>query len=355
MFQIADNLFRENDKSPYFSICIPAYRADRYIRECLLSIATQSYRNYEVVIVDDGSPSLLLIDSEMLSMLPACRVVRIENSGPYAARQKAFELACGKVILCVDSDDKLLQPGALSKIRVAFEGGADIVLFNASNNDALPLNMFDFAALGAGGKVAASRVWNLYTTSYLLNSLWCKAFKRTLYNTSEKRRPRLLMAEDRLQSLEVMCRAKSFVLIDEPLYYYRPNMASTTNAGYDPAYYCQSCYVEQEVIAFMEKRGMPQKDWAQYFLEHTSRCLLGIRYNCSLRRNDRMRVYCSMLDEPVLKRAFNFFEPIGLRKVDIARLELLRRRHFGALDLSMLPWKVGSDAKRLLTRSGNFK
>ena len=134
--------------APFFSICIAAYNAERYISECLRSIAAQDCRDYEVVIVDDGSAEPLALDEGLRSAFPSCTLRRTANSGPYAARQAAFDASCGEVVICVDADDGLLDPSALTKIKRAFiDGDVDIVLFNASSSDLNPARMFDFSAL----------------------------------------------------------------------------------------------------------------------------------------------------------------------------------------------------------------
>lgn len=339
---------------PFFSICIAAYNAERYIGECLRSIMAQDCRDYEVVIVDDGSAKPLVLDESLRSGLPFCTLRRTTNGGPYAARQAAFDAARGEVIMCVDADDGLLDPSALSKIKRAFtDGDADVVLFNASASDCERARMFDFSALGGEGAVSESSVWGLYSKGYSLNSLCCKAFKRALYSKGEKTRPRLLMAEDRLQSLEVMRDAKSYWLLDEPLYFYRPNPVSTTNAGYDPAYYRQACYVEEEVMVFMRGRDIPLDGWARYFLGYTSSALLGIRYNRALDAVARWDAYSSARDERVLREAFEHCPDGALSKVDELRVELLRDGLLVVLDASMLPWRIGSGVKRMVRKRIN--
>ena len=334
--------------SPLFSICIAAYNADRLIGDCLRSVAAQDCRDYEVIVVDDGSAEPLVLDEGIRSSLPSCTLKRTANCGPYAARQAAFDIARGDVILCIDADDELICHDALTKLRGAFAEGADIVLFNASSSKCTPSGVFDFSALGGDGRIGEAAVWDLYTKGYSLNSLCCKAFKRSLYTKGDKERPRLLMAEDRLQSLEVMRNASSYWLVDEPLYYYRPNSDSTTHAGYDPAYYRQACYVEEEVVEFMAGRGMPLADWARYFLGYTSSALLGVRYNRLLDAAARHRAYASARDERVLGIARENGGMAGLSRVDALRLSLLFDGKFAALDVCMLPWRIGSGLKGAL-------
>lgn len=336
---------------PFFSICIAAFNAGVYFDDCLWSIVAQDCRDYEVVIIDDGSIEPLILDESIAGSLPAVRLERVSNGGPYAARQKAFDLARGEVLVCVDSDDKLLDCSMLSKLKGAFNGhGADVVIYNATCDERRVTKLLDLSGLGGGGSVDEGAVWRTYTKGYSLNSLWCKAFKRALYTKGEKPRPRLLMAEDRLQSLEIMRNARSYWLIDEPLYFYRPNPTSTTNGGYDPSYFHQACYVEDEVLAFMHGRGIPIGEWASYFLSATSGVLLGLLYNDSLGRTERWAAYEAIGREHALGVAIGLRGNCNLSFVDGLRLSLMEEGKFWLLDLSMLPWKVGSALKHLPER-----
>ncbi len=61
---------------PFFSICIAAYDAQRFIDECLESILAQDCHDYEVIIVDDGSLQPLVLDKAICTLLPSCKLHR---------------------------------------------------------------------------------------------------------------------------------------------------------------------------------------------------------------------------------------------------------------------------------------
>lgn len=334
---------------PFFSICIAAYNAGGSIVECLCSIAMQDCQDYEVIVVDDGSENPINIDDSVTARLSSFSLRRISNSGPYAARQVAFDIAQGKYILCIDADDKFLDSSALSILKgVLTNYSVDIVVYNASMSEQEPIRLFDFSSLGENGFVDERAIWGLFTEGYSLNSLWCKAFKRTLYTRGVKKRPRLLMAEDRLQSLEIMRNASTYWLLDSILYFYRQAPTSTTGGRFDPAYYRQACYVEEEVFSYMMEHNMGVDQWARHFLGFTSRALLGIRYNGTLSWVARRDAYESVRNEKILAVAQSLHSPDSLPWVDAFRLLLLRAGYFAALDVSLFPWKVGSILKHVV-------
>lgn len=112
-----------------FSIIVPVYNVEGYLNECIESILTQSFCDYEVILIDDGSVD----DSGKLCDFYArrytqFRVIHQENKGLSVARNVGIELARGEYILFVDSDDCLENTLVLEQLASASEG-CDIVVF----------------------------------------------------------------------------------------------------------------------------------------------------------------------------------------------------------------------------------
>jgi glycosyltransferase involved in cell wall biosynthesis len=112
---------------PNISVCIPTYNREHLLKETLDSVFAQTYRDFEVVIVDDGST-----DGTKQMLEKNGYDVRYhwqENAGDANARNKLIELADGKYISFLDSDD-LLYPDALEKmIKAMPQGAEDIVVY----------------------------------------------------------------------------------------------------------------------------------------------------------------------------------------------------------------------------------
>ena len=90
--------------TPTVSVVIPFYRA-RYLREALESVQAQTFSDYEIVVVDDGSPDRKEVDRLDLAGDPRIRYFRQENQGPSAARNTALRAARGQLVAFLDSDD----------------------------------------------------------------------------------------------------------------------------------------------------------------------------------------------------------------------------------------------------------
>ena len=115
-----------------FSICIPAHNAVRNIKYALLSIAKQSFADWEVVIVDDGSTDNLISYLHEQTIIPhdKLRCYSFEsNSGPFLARRKAFSLATGEYIISLDSDDEFNHVEMLKCLANVIENRQPDVIF----------------------------------------------------------------------------------------------------------------------------------------------------------------------------------------------------------------------------------
>ena len=91
---------------PMISIIVPVYKAEQYLRPCIDSILAQTYTDYELVLVDDGSPDNCgAICDEYATKDSRVKVIHQRNQGQAAARNAAVKMALGEWICFVDSDD----------------------------------------------------------------------------------------------------------------------------------------------------------------------------------------------------------------------------------------------------------
>lgn len=114
------------------SVIIPVYNVENYLRECIDSVINQTYRNIEIILVDDGSTdSSGKICEEYLDKDPRVTVIHQKNSGLSAARNAGFDACTGKYVYFIDSDD-YIDPGALATlVDIAEKDNSDIVFFDA--------------------------------------------------------------------------------------------------------------------------------------------------------------------------------------------------------------------------------
>lgn len=112
------------------TVIIPVYNTENFIISCLESVLNQTYKNFEVIVIDDGSTDstlAVLNDYQCRYKIPNLRIVHQINSGPSAARNIGIQLAKGEYIAFLDSDD-IWKSNKLEKQIKAFNKNPDTVI-----------------------------------------------------------------------------------------------------------------------------------------------------------------------------------------------------------------------------------
>ena len=108
-FSAVDNasnpMVATKNTTPFFSIVIPAYNAACHIGDALSSVLAQTIHNYEIIVVNDGSPDTPQLESELEPYLNDITYIKRENGGPAAARNSGILAAKGEYVAFLDSDD----------------------------------------------------------------------------------------------------------------------------------------------------------------------------------------------------------------------------------------------------------
>ncbi len=115
---------------PEISIIIPVYNVEEFICECVDSILSQSFSDFEIILVDDGSPDKCPeMCDEYARKDERIKVIHKQNAGPSAARNTGLLHARGRYIWFVDGDDYIAE-NALKIIAAQFKSNPDIIKFN---------------------------------------------------------------------------------------------------------------------------------------------------------------------------------------------------------------------------------
>lgn len=116
-----------------FSIIVPIYKVERYLKTCIDSILTQTFSDFEVILVDDGSPDLCgKICNDYAENDLRIKVLHKANGGLSSARNAGLDIAIGEYIIFIDSDDFWDDNTALENINKNLtETKADLLIFPA--------------------------------------------------------------------------------------------------------------------------------------------------------------------------------------------------------------------------------
>ena len=196
------------------SIIVPVYKVEEYLGECVDSLLSQTIDDYEIILVDDGSPdnSGKIADEYAAANPDMIRVLHIDNGGQGRARNFALDIAKGDFVGFVDRDDWVTHDMYEKMYTRAAETGADVVVcdfmerFADGRESMLPASLQD-NWLGSAG------------------SSCNKIFRRSLVGAL--RFPVGLWYEDFYFSAVMLLRSKHTEFIAEPLYIYRRGQEST--------------------------------------------------------------------------------------------------------------------------------
>ncbi|WP_300503556.1 glycosyltransferase family 2 protein [uncultured Duncaniella sp.] len=212
------------------SIIIPAYNAERYLREALESALAQTYRDIEVIVVDDGSTdSTPEIIRDFAARDHRIKAIRQPNGGLSAARNAALDIASGEWLVFLDSDD-LLYPDSVARLLEAAENSGCNLVHGAWTRG-LDLNN---ASTNSGEKLGVEALtWYelveriLYQTSDLIPTAWGKIYRRDVF--SNKRFREGITYED-LDIFYWLGNTDGRIAVTStPVYFYRDNPSSITN------------------------------------------------------------------------------------------------------------------------------
>ena len=114
---------------PKVSVIVPIYNVEQYLYECIESVLAQTFSDFELILVDDGSPDGCgAICDSYVEKDCRIRVIHKENGGLSDARNAALNIACGNYLYFLDSDD-MIAPDLLQKVVRCMEEGADMAVF----------------------------------------------------------------------------------------------------------------------------------------------------------------------------------------------------------------------------------
>ena len=196
------------------SIIIPVFNASKTIRRCMDSLINQTYKDFEIVVVDDGS------DDNSANIIKSYRDARIklvqqENSGVSAARNTGIEYSVGELLFFVDSDDFVDKKLLERVVKTFLEKKCDVVFFGYTRIESKDKRIF------LPPSVENSHFCNLLNLSNCdtFGYPWVKAIRREIVG-KKRFNTNINLYEDELFSLDVLGEQCKIVTLQESLYFY---------------------------------------------------------------------------------------------------------------------------------------
>lgn len=215
-----------------FSVIIPVYNVEQYLQECIDSIINQTYQDYEIILVNDGSEdnSGGICDRYATQNPDKVFVYHKKNEGALIARDYGIKKSSGDIVLFVDADD-CLRNDALQLLYERFkEYSCDLILFNYSVSPDYHKGQlrFSFSDLQIFEGEEKLMLYELLITTRKLNNLCIKAVKKELMlNLRDYTEVAFVKSgDDLLMSIPIVSNAKRILYIKDILYFYRQREGS---------------------------------------------------------------------------------------------------------------------------------
>ena len=204
--------------NPLVSVIVPIYNVEEYLKECVDSILNQTYRNLDVILVDDESPDECgKICDEYKSIDERVSVIHKKNGGLSDARNAGMKIAKGDYVTFVDSDDYISKNFIKNLVKAIYKYNADIAISNmertskrGENNEGKINNIKEFNSEEA---LVAMLYGNPFGTS-----AWGKLFKIKFFDNIEY--PYGKFSEDLFTIYKTILQINKVVYVDFCGYYY---------------------------------------------------------------------------------------------------------------------------------------
>lgn len=250
------------------SIIVPIYKSEAYLARCIESILKQEFKDYEIILVDDGSPDACpFLCDEYSTKYSFIKTIHKLNAGVSAARNTGIENAGGEYITFIDSDDYIEKDMYASMMEVADLYSCDFVMCDCIKEYATHSELYSHDI--REGYYDLENLKKEYYPHLLMMenveypptiSNWLCVFRRELVNGKEKIRyvEGVRFSEDLLFGAEVMTKAKSFYYMKgKGFYHYVMNPSSASHVftedkwnDYLKLFHCAETYFSKMTYNF---------------------------------------------------------------------------------------------------------
>jgi CDP-glycerol glycerophosphotransferase len=206
---------------PRISVVVPFFDNEDLLGECLASIGAQTFGDFEVIMVDDGSTDgSAAIAAAQVAADKRFSLVRVANGGPGYARNRGIERATGEYLAFVDADDKL-PPHAYSRLLSQLENsGSDFVSGNVQRIGPLGVTQSALHAKAIKGRKSGTHISKDPELFYDV-SVWNKLFRRSFWDRHGLSFPEGTLWEDLHLMTQAHVLAGAVDIITDPIYFWR--------------------------------------------------------------------------------------------------------------------------------------
>lgn len=284
------------DFNPLISVIVPIYNVDKYLSQCIDSVLHQSYKNIEIILINDGSTdNSANICNNYLSIDNRIKVFHISNSGSSVARNIGFTKSEGELVVFLDGDDFWCGYETLKNVVDKFLSDSsknDFVLFKYKKfyqNDNKYLHLPDIKKICTiinNTHTKKGKLQVLTKSGLFPLSTWDKLIKREfLINNNIEFIPDITH-QDLAWSIELFQKCNSFFIVDDCLYVYRKQVNGAITSSFSEKKYFDLLFIIENTINKFENEDKESdlKDLFLCFMAYHYSILIALTANYSGKR-----------------------------------------------------------------------
>lgn len=217
-----------------FSVILPIYNVEVYLKECVESILQQTFTDYELILVDDGSKDdSPIICDEYAKNDNRIKVVHQQNAGQSTARNNGLSIAAGDYVVFIDSDDFITSKDFLQKLADKSKDDADMIFYKYSlyldkSKTLCDCNFSYQSAMGAS--TLANKLQKLVEADAFFGMAWIRAVRRSLLIGNNIVFGNAKSAEDTDWNYSLLEYTKKIDFVDESFLAYRQREGSVSHS-----------------------------------------------------------------------------------------------------------------------------
>lgn len=211
------------------SIIVPIYNAEKYLDSCIQSVLRQTYTNWELILIDDGSTDKSgRIAEEYGFADERITVFHQKNLGVSLARNQGIDEATGNYVVSLDADDELIEDCLAKTVNIAEETNADVVAGRSCENQEL----FQDRIIWTGAEALENSL-----KDHLFTYSACAKLIRREFIGKTRFTPDIRINEDSYFVFQLLCKQNVFVLTNDVIYFYRANSESSSRTVFSEKYF----------------------------------------------------------------------------------------------------------------------
>ena len=319
-----------------FSIIIPVYGVEKYLDECIRSVLSQTYTDFEVILVDDKSPdNCPQICDKYAEADARIRVIhKDQNEGLGFARNSGMKIAQGEYLVFVDSDDTIASD-TLSAYYEATLDYPDIIASgftfcyeNAKGQTKKEENLLP-PAFYADTPQGKADVFALLTENRVFQYAWNKAYRREFLSMIGAQFESTKMIEDYLFNIAVLEKANTVRVLPQSYYFYRKPTHQTLASQYNPEFFSLSkrrYFLAKSFLSAFDEEGRYENLFRKDFIKHCISTMVRNRSkSAGLSKKEQLARIQEIVDDPVTKETVKDFVAEGLVYKIICRMLLKKK------------------------------